>query len=281
MPRPTSHRTLITPLALCALLLAMACSDDDGPRRGIPTGDDVGSIFDSGNDAGDANGVEDAEDPADASDTEDPTDATDTEDAEDPADTGDVADPDDADDPADVEDVGDDVEDSDDVDDAGDPDHPAWTTAEAFELYELIMAYRAENGLPELPLSPSLSAVAAAHVDDLNAHPETTDGECNLHSWSDQGSWTACCYTPDHAEASCMWDKPRELSDYPGDGYEISAMSTFMAPDNALRLWQNSPGHNAVILNEGSWSTPWGAIGVGIAGQYAHVWFGREADPAL
>src|SRR5690554_319437 len=86
MPRPTSYRTLITPLALCALLLAMACSDDDGPRRGIPTDDDVGSIFDNGNDAGDANGVEDAED------------------AEDPADTGDVADPDDADDPADGDD---------------------------------------------------------------------------------------------------------------------------------------------------------------------------------
>ena len=47
--------------------------------------------------------------------------------------------------------------------------------------------------------------------------------ECNLHSWSDKGPWSACCYTPDHAQAQCMWDKPSELTNYPGNGYEISA----------------------------------------------------------
>lgn len=273
MPRPTSHALLVTTLILSALLLATACGDDDGPRRNEPSGADVDLTFDAG-DADAPDDARDAEDPDDAGDAEDPADAGDPEDAEDPADTGDAADPDDADDPADVDD---DV----DAGDVSDPDHPAWTTAEAFELYELIMAYRAENDLPEIPLSPSLTAVAEAHVADLNDQPGTTDGECNLHSWSDQGSWTACCYTPDHAEAQCMWNKPRELSDYPGNGYEISAMSTFMTPSGALGLWQNSSGHNAVILNEGIWSDPWGAIGVGIAGQYAHVWFGREADPAL
>ncbi|RDV36763.1 hypothetical protein DV096_16890 [Bradymonadaceae bacterium TMQ3] len=246
MLRITSSRPLVAMLALAALIMTPACSNDDGPRRGVPTG-------------------RDADDPGD---TEDRRDTGEPEDAEDPADTGDSTDPEDPDDSADGEDGEDSV-------------HPAWTTAEAYELYELIMAYRVENGLPEIPLSPSLSAVADAHVADLNEHPETTDGECNLHSWSDQGSWTACCYTPDHAEASCMWDKPRELSDYPGNGYEISAMSTSMTPESALLLWQESPDHNAVLLNEDDWSTAWGAIGVGIAGQYAHIWFGHEADPAL
>ncbi|RAL23002.1 hypothetical protein DL240_08925 [Lujinxingia litoralis] len=76
-----------------------------------------------------------------------------------------------------------------------------------------------------------------------------------------------------------MWQKPGELSIYPGLGYEISAMSTRMTPESALSLWQGSPGHNAVILNQEGWTQPWQAIGVGIAGDYAHVWFGHEPDP--
>ncbi|NBC29739.1 MAG: CAP domain-containing protein [Spirochaetes bacterium] len=154
-------------------------------------------------------------------------------------------------------------------------------TAEEERLYELIMAYRTKLGLPAIPLSPSLTTVAQVHVRDLEAH-FTGGGTCNLHSWSDNGDWTPCCYTSDHARAECMWNKPRELTDYPGSGYEISYTHSAQADAaGALRSWQGSSGHNSVIVNAGVWeSHPWGAIGVGIYGRYAVVWFGEERDPA-
>ncbi len=153
--------------------------------------------------------------------------------------------------------------------------------AEEKRLYELIMAYRTEKGLPRIPLSPSLTKVAQVHVRDLEAH-FVGGGKCNLHSWSDHGDWKPCCYTSDHAQAECMWNKPRELTEYRGSGYEISYTHSARADAaGALRSWQGSSGHNSVIVNAGVWeSHPWGAIGVGIYGRYAVVWFGEESDPA-
>ncbi|MFK8002157.1 MAG: CAP domain-containing protein [Polyangiales bacterium] len=166
--------------------------------------------------------------------------------------------------------------------DAGPPpvDAASGVDADDMALFTLVNDYRVSRGLPALPLSPSLSLVARTHVEDLIAHGANS-GACNLHSWSDEGSWSGCCYTSDHSQASCMWNKPRELTDYPGNGYEIS---TGGARDgaHALSLWQSSGGHHDVIINGGAWSQPWGAMGVAITpGAFAHIWFGREADPAL
>jgi uncharacterized protein YkwD len=147
------------------------------------------------------------------------------------------------------------------------------------ELVELVNAYRAEHSLPAIPYSPSLSCVAVTHVHDMADYPADSGAGCNLHSWSDHGSWTACCYTPDHAQAQCMWDKPRELTDYPGNGYENAAAGAG-SPAAALAMWQGSSAHNDVILNQGMWAgMPWGAIGAGLYQGYAVLWFGQEADP--
>ena len=146
------------------------------------------------------------------------------------------------------------------------------------ELYDLIMEYRQEQGLPKIPISKSLTYVAQLHAWDLQEN-QPQQGDCNLHSWSKNGTWTACCYTSDHVQAQCMWDKPKELADYSGYGYEISHFHTILTPSTALSSWQNSAGHNAVILNEGNWSKrTWNAIGIGIYGNYAHVWFGEQED---
>lgn len=147
------------------------------------------------------------------------------------------------------------------------------------ELYNIIMEYRKSLGLPSIPVSPSLSFVAQTHVRDLQAHPPS--GACNMHSWSTYGSWSACCYTPDHAQAQCMWNKPGELTGYQGYGFEISYGGSLNAtPAGALRGWQSSSGHNAVIANTGIWkSHSWKAVGIGIYGSYAVVWFGEEDDP--
>lgn len=146
-------------------------------------------------------------------------------------------------------------------------------------LGKLINDYRKASGLPAIRYSASLTAVAEAHVQDLvNNQPDA--GSCNLHSWSDGGSWSSCCYTDDGSQAQCMWDKPRELTDYEGDGFEVAAYSSAsMTAEQALELWKSSAGHNQVLLNQGAWAqVSWNALGVAILGGYAVAWFGTEAE---
>ncbi|MBV1857471.1 MAG: hypothetical protein KUG77_03600 [Nannocystaceae bacterium] len=159
---------------------------------------------------------------------------------------------------------------------------PSGCTTDALTLIDLLNDYRSDSGLAPIPASNSLCTVGDLHVQDLTAEAPHTIGNCNLHSWSDAGSWSGCCYTPDHATAQCMWDKPRELTAYPGNGYENAAGGGgSLDPAEALDLWKGSPGHNAVMLNEGIWADrTWNAVGVGISGGYAVLWFGEESDPA-
>jgi hypothetical protein len=139
------------------------------------------------------------------------------------------------------------------------------------------MRARASAGLPSIPRCRGLDIVAETHVADLqDGNPS---GACNMHSWQRSPKWSGCCYTGDHAQASCMWNKPRELSGYRGNGYEIAhgAWGANVTPRGAVQGWLGSPGHRDVMLNAGQWGEPWGAIGVGISGNYAVAWFGREA----
>lgn len=146
------------------------------------------------------------------------------------------------------------------------------------KLYTIVMEYRKEKGLPNIPLSASLTYVAQTHVKDLaNIKPDS--GNCNTHSWSSNGPWNACCYTPDHAQADCMWSKPRELTSYKGKGYEIAFKSSIDAnAEAALAGWKSSPFHNAVIINQGIWNRQWNAIGIGLYKGFAVIWFGNEFD---
>lgn len=154
------------------------------------------------------------------------------------------------------------------------------------ELYQLIMEYRAENSLPEIPLSVSLTEVAQIHAKDVYEHYDEIPQGCNTHSWSRHGTWTQCDYYPDHRNAKGMWSKPEELTEYEGNGYEIvhyydPPTSGIVSPKGALNGWKSSPGHNAVIINLGKWAdTEWGAIGVRMYKGVACVWFGEYTDPA-
>lgn len=148
------------------------------------------------------------------------------------------------------------------------------------ELLSRIQRYREKNGLAPIPVSKSLTRVAKIHVRDLAYNePHKEGGQCNGHSWSEQENWTPCCYTPDHAEAKCMWRKPRELTSYEGSGFEIAYTSTGSAdPRSVLSGWQSSPAHDEVIVNEGKWNgIRWGAVGVGIYDGYAVAWFGEQS----
>lgn len=156
-------------------------------------------------------------------------------------------------------------------------------TDEERKLYNIIMQYRKEKGLSQIPLSFSLTHVAQTHVKDLvNNKPDV--GNCNTHSWSSNGPWSACCYTSDHAQSELMWSKPRELTTYNGNGYEIACGSNgccsdfIMTADYALASWKKSSAHNAVIINQGIWDDKWNAIGIGLYKGFAVVWFGNEID---
>ncbi len=144
-------------------------------------------------------------------------------------------------------------------------------------LYDLIMEYRKSKKLKPIPYSGKLTQVARSHVRDLeNNFDYDNRGECNPHSWSDKGNWSACCYTSDHKQASCMWDKPKEIAGYEGNGFEIAYYSSAGASaSEGLDGWKKSPGHNPLLINSGTWSKmEWKGIGVGIYGQYGVVWFG-------
>ena len=147
------------------------------------------------------------------------------------------------------------------------------------QLYQQLMAYRTKVGLPVIPISKALNIVAQTHVRDLFTN-RPDQGECNLHSWSAKGNWKAVCYTPNQANAKGMWQKPSELTDYKGYGYEIAYWHSVAAtPSDALDGWKKSPGHNGLIVNKGIWkTTEWKVIGIGIYKNYAVVWFGEDAD---
>lgn len=153
------------------------------------------------------------------------------------------------------------------------------------KLYYIINAYRESQGLSKLSFSKSLTIVARIHVSDSNTYTPENQRDSrgmqgNLHSWSNHGSWTPVVYTSDHEYADNMWSKPRELTSYTGNGYEISSWySGNITPEYALDLWKNSSGHNAVMTTQGDWSDL-KTMGVAIDGKYAHVWFGSAADPA-
>lgn len=163
---------------------------------------------------------------------------------------------------------------------------------EELKLYDLIMTYRKSKKLPKIPLSKSLTYVAQEHCKDLAINKPDLQSGCNAHSWSDKGKWSSCCYTSDHKKSKCMWDKPKELTSYTDNGYEIACGSSdpkfkdfVMTADYALGAWKKSVPHNNVIINKGNWTDMnWNAIGIGIHGGFATVWFGtavdKEGEPA-
>ena len=149
--------------------------------------------------------------------------------------------------------------------------------ADAAELVKLINDYRASLELPRLPVSPALTKVAQAHAHDLSANQPVKQG-CNMHSWSEHGTWTSCCYDSSQAAARCMWAKPKEIAGFKGKGYEIAANASGVTAAHALKLWQDSQAHHAVMINSGIWKKPWGSLGVAVEGDYAVAWFAEESD---
>lgn len=170
-------------------------------------------------------------------------------------------------------------------------------SAKEKELIKLVNDYRQQHGKKRLKVSKSLMKVARTHINDLNMNfdwhnpPFDARGiEGNMHSWSNKGNWTPVIYTRDHEYSPLMWNKPKEIAGYNQSGYEIAAGTSI--PQYALELWQNSPGHNDVILSQNGWKDPapelvedgltgLANMGVAINGDYACIWFSRDNNGIL
>ena len=143
----------------------------------------------------------------------------------------------------------------------------------------MINAHRVLNGLKEIPLSASLSYVARTHVIDLYTnHPDTSI--CNLNSWSDKGSWTPCCHNKYVPQEECIRNKPKELTGYTGEGYELTYAEVFNTrADTVFKFWSTIDEANEFLLNEGRWEKKnWRAMGIGIYKSYAVLWMGQKTD---
>ncbi|CBS88444.1 CAP domain-containing protein [Azospirillum lipoferum] len=156
-------------------------------------------------------------------------------------------------------------------------------------LYDQLMDYRAQLGLPAIPLSKALTTTAARHVVDIadnlgTAVSDQLPGENRAHSWSD-----AAYNAKDPNTYGAIWNAPARLgTGYAGYGFEILATGTGSVvrstPEQTasvlLTAWKMSSGHNAVMTNQGDWkSYSWNAVGVAVYKNSAAIWFGREADP--
>ena len=148
-------------------------------------------------------------------------------------------------------------------------------------LYHAIMAYRASQGLPSVPLSKTLTITAGRHaldtIENIGGWVIGPPGSNSAHGWSD-----APYDGRDPSTYNNMWFAPERLgTGFTGYGFEISALNTNLSsPTDFVELWASSPGHNAVMLNAGVWSDyPWQAVGIGIHGAVAHVWFSDSPDP--
>lgn len=146
------------------------------------------------------------------------------------------------------------------------------------KLSSLLNQYRAQNQLPAIPLSSSLSRLANRHIRDLQE---------NLSQYNRSGKdwrfgWSNCPYDGERSTTySCMWAAPQRLkTSYQGKAYEmICGGDGQITAQAALRCWQNSPLNKDLLLNQGLWRNyKWQAIGISLDRGYAILWLGQEAD---
>ena len=148
-----------------------------------------------------------------------------------------------------------------------------------YRVYQALNEYRQKEGLAVIPISKSLSYVAKVHTLDLHHnHPDTSF--CSLSSWSDMGIWKPCCHSRHTPDPQCILNKPKELTNYTGEGHELSFWDNKGAtPDSIVRFFLDLAQSRELILNTGKWSYfSWKAVGVAIYKNYASIWFGESID---
>lgn len=152
-------------------------------------------------------------------------------------------------------------------------------TASEADLFNMVNQLRLDYGKSKMQFSASLSYVAKMHVNDLqNNNPDTSI--CNLSSWSNNGNWTACCFTKYAHNPDCMWDKPKELTSFPYRGYEmVTLIQGDYNNDTVINLWSNSKNVLDMILARGTYSQKkWICGGIAKSDNYVALWFAQRKD---
>jgi uncharacterized protein YkwD len=118
-------------------------------------------------------------------------------------------------------------------------------TVEATEdaLLAAVNAARSANGLAPLALDASLETAARAHTENLLANGAFTHDFVDANASTPFGAWIGRYY-----RGSCA-------------GENLASASPSLTPEQAVRLWLNSPGHRANML-----STRFTTIGVALQG---------------
>lgn len=153
--------------------------------------------------------------------------------------------------------------------------------ARAKRIIDMINDYRHEHNLPKITFSTSLSWVAYLHNQDLLTNQPDT-GICNLSSWSDSDLWTGGCINAVNKNIGISRNKPKELTNYPAQGHEISFWENNTPNlDTVMSIWTNNQFYRDFIENKDEWKNmEWNAIGASCLGNYVLVWFGSAKDPA-
>lgn len=149
----------------------------------------------------------------------------------------------------------------------GDPGETDYSSTE-IEALGLINSYRQENGLPALGLSDEISTASARYAHDMAKYDAYRIPEAHITGPSD--------YYPEGANLTVRMN---------AEGYEASSYGENIAAgqESASEVftdWQNSPDHNAMMLNP-----EMTAVGIGLvenpSTSYGEFWatdFGSEAD---
>jgi hypothetical protein len=149
-------------------------------------------------------------------------------------------------------------------------------------LVNIINDMRRQNKMEAIPLSADLCKVSQTHIEDLMKNKPQERG-CSLHSWSGGGKWTSCCNTKDAFGIECMKSKPREITGYKGDGYELIYWGADKATaSDAGKLWKQVDASSDMILSHAKWSAyHWKALGVGIKDGFAILWLGDSVTSGI
>ncbi len=139
------------------------------------------------------------------------------------------------------------------------------------ELYKIVNEYRAQNNLPQIPISEALSVLANRHLLDISF---------NIKSFTH--GWSNCPYNIDDNDTwDCVFEAPKRLKvGYNDKGYENLFRNNGgnATPALALAAWKKSPLHNGLILNLENWkNTKFDAFGIAINGNLAALWFGAPS----
>lgn len=152
--------------------------------------------------------------------------------------------------------------------------------SEEVKLMKFITQFRLSQNLKPISLSSSLTTIAKIHLKDLEENSPSPG--CSYHSWSNRGEWLPCCHTNNLISMECSFLKPKELTDYKENGFELIYFEheeNISVSERSIKFWKQNPEFNDFLSNKNEWkSMNWKAMGVAVSKRFGIIWLGTEKD---